>query len=138
MVVGAGGHHRSRWVIPILLLAFLLRMASLEAQSMWYNEAFYTMTSCVDSNSLPDRMLGIRLHAPLCFLILRFSLGLGHGESVLRSLSAFAGSLTGASIYPLKLVHRHLPGIVWLNPVSGARRIEPWELGTIDRRISLP
>ena len=138
MAVSAGGHHRPRWMIPILLLAFLLRMASLEAQSMWYNGAFYTMTSSADSTSMPDRMLDIRLHPPLCFLILRFSLGLGHGESVLRSLSAFAGPLAVASIYPLKHVQRPLPGIVWLNPVSGARRVEPWELGTIDRRISLP
>ena len=105
---------------------------------MWYDKPFYTMTSSVDSPSLPDMMLDVRLRPPLRFLILHFWLGPGHGELVLRSLSAFAGCLKAASIYPLKHVQRHLSGIVWLNPVSGARRIEPWELGTIDRRISLP
>jgi len=138
MVVSAGGHHRPRWVIPILLLAFLLRMASLDAQSMWYEEAFYVMVSSVDLPSSPDMMLDVRVHPPLYAPILHFWLGLGHGEFILRSFSAFAGILTVASMYPLKHVQRHLPGIVWLNPVSGARRIEPWELGTIDRRISLP
>lgn len=138
MVVSAGGHHHPRWVIPILLLAFLLRMASLDAQSMWCDEAFFAMVSSVDLPSLPDMMLDVRVHPPLFFLILHFWLGLGPGESVLRSLSAFAGVLTVASMYPPKHVQRHLSGIPWLNPVSGARRIEPWELGTIDRRISLP
>jgi len=138
MAVSAGGHHRPRWMIPILLLAFLLRMASLDAQSMWYDEAFYAMVSSVDLPSLPDMVLDVRVHPPLYFVILHFWLGLGHGEFVLRSLSDFSGSWAVASIYPLKHVQRHLPGIVWLNPVSGAGRIEPWELGTIDRRISLP
>jgi len=96
------------------------------------------MVSSVDLPSLPDMVLDVRVHPPLYFVILHFWLGLGHGEFVLRSLSDFSGSWAVASIYPLKHIQRHLPGIVWLNPVSGARRIEPWELGTIDRRISLP
>jgi mannosyltransferase len=96
-----GKHPVYRWMIPILLLAFLLRVACLDTQSIWYDEAFYAAVSNVDLSSLLDVILDVRLHPPLYFLVLHLWLGLGHGEFVLRALSAFAGILTVAGMYPL-------------------------------------
>ncbi len=97
--LGWPGHYR--WLLPILLLAFLLRTAYLDAQSLWYDEAFYATVSSVDLPSLLDVVLDVRVHPPLYFLILHFWLGLGQSEFVLRTLSAFAGVLTVAGMFPL-------------------------------------
>lgn len=90
-----------KWMLPILLFSFLLRIASLDAQSIWYDEAFFANVSSIDLPSLPGVILDVRVHPPLYFLILHFWLALGHGEFVLRALSAFAGVLTVAGMYAL-------------------------------------
>jgi mannosyltransferase len=92
---------RFRWMVPILLLAFMLRMTRLGAQSIWYDEAFYATVSSVELHSLLDVILDIRVQPPAYFLIMHCWLALGHGEFVIRALSGFAGLLGVAAIYLL-------------------------------------
>jgi mannosyltransferase len=90
-----------RWILPILLLAFLLRIAYLDAQSLWWDEAFSATISSMDLKSLLESALADRVHPPLYYLILHFWLGLGQSEFVIRGLSAFMGVLAVASIFPM-------------------------------------
>ncbi|TKJ31132.1 MAG: hypothetical protein CEE40_02425 [Chloroflexi bacterium B3_Chlor] len=90
-----------RWMLPILTLAFLLRIAYLDAQSLWWDEAFSTTVSSMDLHSLLVTVLGDRVHPPLYYLVLRFWLILGQSEFVVRALSAFVGVLAVASMFPM-------------------------------------
>ena len=92
---------RYRWMLPILLLAFLLRMAYLDAQSLWWDEAFSVTVSSMDLHSLLIATLGDRVHPPLYYLVLHFWLTLGQGEFVVRALSAFVGVLAVACMFPM-------------------------------------
>jgi mannosyltransferase len=96
-----GKHPVYRWMIPILLLAFLLRVACLDAQSMWWDEAFSVTIGSMDLRSLLDAVLADRVHPPLYYLLLRAWLTLGQGEFVVRVLSAFLGVLGVASLFPI-------------------------------------
>lgn len=90
-----------RWMLPILTLAFLLRIAFLDAQSLWWDEAFSTTVSSMDLHSLLVTVLADRVHPPLYYLVLRFWLILGQSEFVVRALSAFVGVLAVASMFPM-------------------------------------
>lgn len=92
---------RSRLMLPILLLAFLLRIAYLDAQSLWWDEAFSVTVSSMDLPSLLTAALGDRVHPPLYYLVLRLWLTLGRSEFVVRALSAFIGVLAVASMFPM-------------------------------------
>jgi len=100
-VTGRVTLERYRWMLPILLLAFLLRVACLDAQSMWWDEAFSVTISSMDLRSLLDAVLADRVHPPLYYLVLRVWLTLGQGEFVVRALSAFVGVLGVASLFPM-------------------------------------
>ncbi len=93
-----------RWMLPILLLAFLLRIAYLDAQSLWWDEAFSVTISSMDLRSLLDAALDDRVHPPLYYLVLRFWLTLGQSEFVLRALSAITGVLAVACMFPMASV----------------------------------
>ncbi|NIN65090.1 MAG: hypothetical protein GTO63_10385 [Anaerolineae bacterium] len=95
-------HHRL--MLPILLLAFLLRVAYLDAQSLWWDEAFSVTISSMDLSSLLDAALDDRVHPPLYYLVLRFWLSLGQSEFVLRALSAVTGVLAVACMFPMASV----------------------------------
>jgi mannosyltransferase len=90
-----------RWMLLILLLAFLLRFAYLDAQSLWWDEAFSVTISSMDLPPLLEAVLADRVHPPLYYLVLRAWLSLGQGEFVVRSLSAFLGVLGVASLFPM-------------------------------------
>jgi mannosyltransferase len=98
-MTGRGTLERYRWMLPILLLAFLLRMAYLNAQSMWWDEAFSVTISSMDLQSLLAEVLADRVHPPLYYLVLRVWLTLGQGEFVVRALSTFLGILGVASMF---------------------------------------
>jgi mannosyltransferase len=98
---GRGTFGRYCWMLPILLLAFLLRVAYLDGQSMWWDEAFSVTISNMDLQSLLAEVLADRVHPPLYYLVLRVWLTLGQGEFVVRALSAFLGVLGVASLFPM-------------------------------------
>lgn len=100
-MTGRGTLKRYRWMLPILLLAFLLRVAYLDAQSLWWDEAFSVTISRMDLQSLLAAVLADRVHPPLYYLVLRVWLTLGQGEFVVRALSAFLGVLGMASLFPM-------------------------------------
>jgi len=90
-----------RWLLPILLLAFLLRIAYLDAQSLWWDEAFSITISEMDLHSLLRAVLDDRVHPPLYYLVLRLWLTLGQGEFVVRTMSAFFGVLGIAAMFAM-------------------------------------
>src|SRR3954454_14742518 len=97
--LGSGRPHADRNLLVTLgtltVLAAVLRFATLDAQSFWYDEA---LTVGLTHGSLHDMMDGIRAHEanpPLYYALARFwSRVFGDGEVGLRSLSALAGTLT--------------------------------------------
>ncbi len=91
------------WMLFILLLAFVLRIAYLDAQSLWWDEALSVVVGSMDLPSLVENRLSIRNHAPLYFMLLHFwlGLGLGHSEFVVRTLSVIFGVLAVAAMFPL-------------------------------------
>lgn len=90
-----------RIVLPILLLAFALRVAHLDAQSLWWDEAFSATVSTMDLRYLLETVLDDRVHPPLYYFLLHLWAGIGHSEFVLRALSAFLGVLAVAGLFPL-------------------------------------
>jgi mannosyltransferase len=93
-----------RWMLLILLIAFLLRIAYLNAQSLWWDEAFSVTVSSMDLRSLLTAVLDDRVHPPLYYLLLRLWLPLGQSEFAVRALSAFAGVLAVASMFPMAAI----------------------------------
>ena len=98
---------RRSWVetnalmLPILLLAFLLRMWGLDTQSLWWDEAIAFVRSAVDLPSLMHNFVNHRVLTPLYFLLLHFWLNIGRSEFLMRSLSAFLGVLTVGAMFPV-------------------------------------
>jgi mannosyltransferase len=86
-------------MLPILLLAFLLRIACLDAQSLWWDEAFSFSMSVADMPSLMENAIHYRVHPPLYYMLMHFWISLGHSEFLLRTLSVFCGTLSVAIIY---------------------------------------
>jgi mannosyltransferase len=93
--------HHYRWMIPILLLAFALRIACLDAQSLWWDEAFSVTVGSMDLRSLMTTVLDDRVHPPLHYLVLHFWLPLARSEFMVRAPSAFLGALAVASMFPM-------------------------------------
>ncbi len=89
------------WMLPILLLAFVLRIAYLDAQSLWWDEAFSATVGGMDLPPLVETTFSVRVHPPLYFLVLHFWLALGQGEFVIRALSAIFGVLAVAGTFGL-------------------------------------
>jgi uncharacterized membrane protein len=92
----------TRWMIAILLLAFLLRIAYLDAESLWGDEA---MSAVVGNTDLPsaieNRSTGGGAAGFLYFLALHFWLGVGQSEFAVRLLSVIFGVLGVAGMFPL-------------------------------------
>ena len=101
MAESTGRTSHRRWMIPILLLAFVLRIAYLDGQSLWWDEAFSVTVGSMDLRSLMTTALDDRVHPPLYYLILHFWLPLARSEFVVRAPSAFLGVLGVASIFPM-------------------------------------
>src|SRR4051794_13396562 len=82
-------------VLGLTLAAAIVRFATLDAQSYWFDEA---LTVNLTHGSFGDMLDGIRAHEanpPLYYTLARFwSRLFGDGEVGLRSLSALAGTLT--------------------------------------------
>jgi mannosyltransferase len=88
-----------RWLLPILLLAFLMRIAYLDAQSLWWDEAFSFSMSIVDLPSVLANAVHDRVHPPLYYVLMHFWLSLGHSEFLLRMFSVFCGTMSIAIMY---------------------------------------
>ncbi len=94
-----GTHPVHRWMIPILLLAFLLRIAYLDAQGLWWDEAFSFSMSVADLGSLMENAVHYRVHPPLYYTLLHFWLALGHDEFLLRFFSVLFGMISVSITY---------------------------------------
>jgi len=101
-------------MLPILLLAFLLRIACLDAQSLWWDEAMSVVVGSMDlPSALENRSSGGGATGFLYFLVLHFWLGLGQSEFVVRALSVIFGVLAVAAMLPLaNLVGARRLGVV--------------------------
>lgn len=99
MVKRQGWHEQYGWILPILLLAFVLRIAYLDAQSLWWDEAFSFSMSYTDLRSLLANALHYRTHPPLYYTLMHFWLALGHSEFLLRVFSVFFGVMSVAAMY---------------------------------------
>jgi mannosyltransferase len=89
------------WMLAILLLAFLLRIACLDAQSLWWDEALSVEVGSMNLLSLLENRLNIRNHAPLFFLVLHYWLVIGRNEFVVRALSVIFGVSGVAGMFAL-------------------------------------
>jgi mannosyltransferase len=97
MAVSSGLPSRCRWMAPILLLAFLLRVAHLDAQGLWWDEAMSFTLGSSDFPSLIANSVEDKVHPPLYYGVLHFWLMLGHDEFLLRFFSVLFG-VTSVSI----------------------------------------
>ena len=88
-----------RWMIPILLLAFLLRIAFLDAQGLWWDEAFSFSMSTADLPTLMENTFHYRVHPPLYYTLMHFWLILGHEEFLLRFFSVLWGMISVSIMY---------------------------------------
>jgi mannosyltransferase len=88
-----------RWMLPILLLAFVLRIAYLDAQSLWWDEAFSFSMSVTDLPSLMQNTVHYRVHPPLYYAMMHFWLVLGHQEFLLRFFSVLSGMISISIMY---------------------------------------
>lgn len=88
-----------RWMIPILLLAFLLRIAFLDAQGLWWDEAFSFSMSIADLPTLMEDVVRDKVHPPLYYALLHFWLILGHEEYLLRFFSVLWGMVSVSIMY---------------------------------------
>jgi mannosyltransferase len=86
-------------MLPILLLSFLLRVAYLDAQGLWWDEAFSFSMSAVDLGSLLENAVHYRVHPPLYYMLLHFWLAIGHDEFLLRFFSLLFGTISVSLTY---------------------------------------
>jgi mannosyltransferase len=96
--IGSGPSHY-RWMIPILLLAFLLRIAFLDAQGLWWDEAFSFSISIADLPTLMEDVVHDRVHPPLYYVLMHYWLILGQEEYLLRFFSVLWGMLSASVMY---------------------------------------
>lgn len=102
MAESSGWPSHYRWMIPILLMAFLLRIAYLDAQSLWWDEAMSVAVGNMDlPSAIENRTAGGGAAGFLYFLAIHFWLRLGQGEFVVRLLSVIFGVLAVAGMFPL-------------------------------------
>ena len=97
-----GSHGRPshyRWMIAILLLAFLLRIPYLDRQSLWWDEAFSFSVSVADLPTLLESTVHDRVHPPLYYTLMHFWLALGHDELLLRFFSVLFGVISVSIMY---------------------------------------
>jgi len=97
---GASARRIDVWILLIILLAFGLRLAAIDRQDIWGDEAFSIWLS---SQPLPSVVAGgADTHPPLYPFLLYLWLRLaGSSPLVVRLLSAFIGTLTIPVVYAL-------------------------------------
>jgi 4-amino-4-deoxy-L-arabinose transferase-like glycosyltransferase len=86
-------------MIPLLLLAFLLRTAYLDAQGLWWDEAFSFSISVADPSSIIQDTIRDKVHPPLYYLLMHFWFALGHDEFLLRFFSVLFGVISVSIMY---------------------------------------
>jgi mannosyltransferase len=93
----------------VLLFAFALRTIGLDAQSLWYDEAFTALFARNDVGQIISDIARLDLNTPLHYLVLKFwgAMG-GQSEFALRYLSVTAGVTTAAVAY--RLARRNMLG----------------------------
>ncbi len=99
MAETSGWPDHYRWMVPILLLAFLLRIAYLDAQGLWWDEAFSFSLSIADFPTLTEDVVHDKVHPPLYYTLMHFWLALGHEEYLLRFFSVLWGVASVSIMY---------------------------------------
>lgn len=105
-----------RWAaaMAILLLAALVRLWGLGAQSLWMDEAFSHLFARLPLDVAWQAMIVDAVHPPLYYLLLRPWLALaGESEFALRLPSAAAGVLTVALIFRVGRAWANRQTAVW-------------------------
>ncbi len=84
----------ARWLIlPVLLLAFYLRLRTLAAAPLWFDEAMEFWVATAALADLPAAVREALQDPPLYTVLLHFWMGLGRDEFTLRLLSTCASLL---------------------------------------------
>jgi len=87
----------ARWLIPILLLAFALRLANITTMSLRADEASNFFFASQDLNAIVKQLVTDDPHPPFYFFILHFWVAMaGDSELAIRFLGVFAGTLVVA------------------------------------------
>jgi mannosyltransferase len=93
---------RARCSIVLLTwLAWVVRFCQLEAQSLWFDEAFSWLCATIPLPQALQFALTNFVHPPLYYLLLRPVMWLGDGAFQLRLLSAWIGVLSVPLLYTL-------------------------------------
>jgi uncharacterized membrane protein len=94
--------HKHGWLLVILLVAFVMRIAHLTTQSLWLDE-LHTMNEAGPNTSWNELFRYLRTsdqHPPLHFLAEKLAFTLfGHTEFVARLVSVIAGTLSVWAMY---------------------------------------
>jgi mannosyltransferase len=92
--------HPSLILLPVLLVAFWLRVHGLAQESLWVDEGYSISLS---QHAVPEIIQGTAAdqHPPLYYLVLHFWLKAGTSVFHIRLLSAFLGLLSVALMAPL-------------------------------------
>ncbi|MGB3716250.1 MAG: glycosyltransferase family 39 protein [Candidatus Promineifilaceae bacterium] len=87
------------WLLVILLVAFVLRLAFLGSKSVWLDEAF----SVWQANRTPAEIWNATFdnHPPMYYLLLQAWMNLGKSEAVIRLPSVLASMVGLALLYTL-------------------------------------
>lgn len=101
----------ARWLVPILLLAFALRLANITTMSLRADEASNLFFASQDLNAIVKQLVTDDPHPPLYFFILHFWVAIvGNSELAIRFLGVFAGTLIVSLVQMLaRLVFRLSP-----------------------------
>jgi mannosyltransferase len=92
----------SVWLALILILAITLRLLQIDANSLWFDEAFSWIVARQPASAILTQQL-TPIMPPLYHLLLSFWMPLGETEVVLRSFSAICGVTTIPVMYFLGL-----------------------------------
>lgn len=84
----------ARWLIPIVLLAFALRLVSITTMSLRADEASNYLFASQDLNAIIKQLVTDDPHPPLYFFLLHYWVALaGDSELAIRFPGVFAGTL---------------------------------------------
>ena len=89
----------------VLLLALAIRIAALDARSLWYDEGYSVMLAQHDAGRIIAQTASLDFNTPLHYLLLHVWTRLaGMSEFSARLLSVFAGVITVALAAPLAIL----------------------------------
>ena len=105
----------------VLLLALAIRVAGLDARSLWYDEGYSVMLAQHDPDRIIAQTASLDFNTPLHYLLLRAWTQLaGMTEFSARLLSVFAGVVTVALAAPLAALPAHCRHRQWAARMTAA------------------